>query len=186
MKRIKQWLHGHPTPWEQTRRAMWWQQLKRWSIEGGWQTMALCLAGAVFIAVVLSSTASAGEPDIEQYRAAISACESGGTVLGQYDYAAQNPSSTASGRYQFLDSSWRNYIDAYASDLAEFRGMKAREAPSWAQDRLFEATFTAEGASPWAASRACWQPLLADTSSPTTTTGDLVSRETAPVPAFTG
>lgn len=44
--------------------------------------------------------------------------ESGG------DPTAQNPTSTASGKWQFLDSTWQNY-SGYA---------KARYAPEWVQD----------------------------------------------------
>lgn len=45
---------------------------------------------------------------------------------------AQNPISSASGAYQFLDSTWRN-----ASAAAGLTGWgRAKEAPWWVQDRV--------------------------------------------------
>lgn len=47
-------------------------------------------------------------------------------------YQAQNPISSASGAYQFLDSTWRN-----ASAAAGLTGWgRAKEAPWWVQDRV--------------------------------------------------
>jgi hypothetical protein len=70
----------------------------------------------------------------------IAQCESGG------DYSAHNPSSTASGKYQFLDSTWDNY-KGYAS---------AAEAPPAIQDERAEIEFANNGTTPWNASKHCW------------------------------
>ena len=49
-------------------------------------------------------------------------------------YRAQNPTSTASGAYQFTNRTWRHY-----QRLAGFghRYSRARYAPPWVQDRVF-------------------------------------------------
>jgi hypothetical protein len=67
-------------------------------------------------------------------------CESRG------DYQAQNPRSTASGAYQFIDSTWNN-----------FRGYpKARMAPDYIQDEYALLIYQRYGTRPWAASQHCW------------------------------
>lgn len=67
----------------------------------------------------------------------IIAAESGGNIT------AQNPTSTASGKYQFLDSTWAGY-GGYA---------RAKDAPESVQDEKFEQTWAGgAGASHWAAS----------------------------------
>jgi hypothetical protein len=70
----------------------------------------------------------------------IKQCESGG------NYQAQNRSSTASGAYQFLDSTWAGY-GGYS---------KARLAPASVQDQKARDTYARSGTRPWAASQACW------------------------------
>ncbi len=62
--------------------------------------------------------------------------ESGG------DWTAQNPRSTASGRFQVLDSTWANY-GGYA---------KARLAPPEVQQAQAEELYRLAGARPWDAS----------------------------------
>jgi len=48
-------------------------------------------------------------------------------------YKAQNPVSSASGAYQYIDSTWRN-----VSRRAGYGGYsKARYAPRWVQDKVF-------------------------------------------------
>lgn len=67
--------------------------------------------------------------------------ESGG------NYSAENPTSTASGAYQFLDSSWRNL-----SARAGYGGYggHAAYAPAWVQDAVAVWTVENIGRSPWA------------------------------------
>ncbi len=60
-------------------------------------------------------------------------------------YTAQNPGSTASGAYQFLDSTWRG-----ASARAGFPGYgKARQAPWWVQDAVALHVVKTGGKSAW-------------------------------------
>ncbi len=67
----------------------------------------------------------------------IAQAESGGS------YTARNPTSTASGKYQFLDSTWAGY-GGYAS---------AADAPPEVQEAKFQETWAGgAGASHWAAS----------------------------------
>lgn len=77
----------------------------------------------------------------------IRGCESGSGPLSQPDYSAQNRTSTASGGYQFLDSTWGGY-GGYA---------KARLAPPAVQEQKAFETFMARGTQPWASSYFCWQ-----------------------------
>lgn len=67
-------------------------------------------------------------------------CESGG------DYSAQNSSSTASGAYQYLDSTWGGHM-GYA---------RAMFAPPRIQDKRAIRDFKMVGGTPWAASKHCW------------------------------
>jgi len=73
--------------------------------------------------------------------------ESGG------NYSAENPTSTASGAYQFLDSSWRTL-----SARAGYGGYggHAAYAPAWVQDAVAVWTVENIGRSPWySASKPC-------------------------------
>lgn len=70
----------------------------------------------------------------------IAECESGGS------YTAENPSSSASGRWQVIDGTWGNYGGySHASD-----------APPRVQDAWARAYFDKNGYSAWRASRSCW------------------------------
>jgi hypothetical protein len=65
--------------------------------------------------------------------------ESGG------NYQAKNPVSTASGAYQFLDSTWRTM-----SARAGHRGWgSARYAPPWVQDAVAQYTVDSGWSSAW-------------------------------------
>lgn len=82
----------------------------------------------------------------------IRSCESGpngyathGEAL-DYDYANTNPTSTASGAWQFLDSTWNGYR-GYA---------RAVDAPRSVQDAYARRYMDANGHTPWAASQSCW------------------------------
>lgn len=76
----------------------------------------------------------------------IGGCESNGSARAPIDYKAQNPSSTASGGFQFLDSTWKQF----------WGYKKARQAPPRVQNRKAVITYKAEGTTPWLASRPCW------------------------------
>lgn len=81
--------------------------------------------------------AASSVPDI---LARIRACESGN------NYTAQNRSSSASGAYQFLDSTWGGY-GGY---------VRAMYAPPAIQDQYALITYNRSGTAPWASSRGCW------------------------------
>lgn len=82
----------------------------------------------------------------------IRGCESGSGYAGAPIYIAQNSTSTASGAYQFLDSTWANY-----------KGFeKARLAPAEVQEEKAFETFMRRGTQPWNASYACWRVAEAD------------------------
>jgi muramidase (phage lysozyme) len=60
-------------------------------------------------------------------------------------YTAQNRRSTASGAYQFLDSTWRG-----ASQRAGYPGYaRAKQAPWWVQDAVALHVFKTGGRSAW-------------------------------------
>ena len=67
-------------------------------------------------------------------------CESSGRV------DAQNPRSTASGLYGYIDSTWANY-GGYA---------RAKLAPTYIQNQKALETFNSQGTTPWLASSKCW------------------------------
>jgi hypothetical protein len=73
----------------------------------------------------------------------IAACESGGNPH------AQNAGSTASGLYQFLDSSWRAYGGSKY-------GPRAKDATAAQQTEIATAAVARSGLTPWVASRHCW------------------------------
>lgn len=109
---------------------------------------AAALAGAVAIVGTagagLASTASAATGSGAQSTlAAIKFCESSN------NYQAQNPSSTASDAYQFLDTTWQG--------LSAAKGYsKAKYAPASVQDAAALELYNQAGTSPWAASSSCW------------------------------
>lgn len=74
---------------------------------------------------------------------AIKFCESSN------NYQAQNPTSTASGAYQFLDTTWQS-LDASAGYS------RAKFAPASVQDAAALELYNEMGTSPWAASSSCW------------------------------
>lgn len=108
---------------------------RRW---GSAVAVSAVLAGS---GVLVAGPASATQRDL---LGRIKACESGGS------YTAVNPSSGASGAYQFLDSTWRT-VPASAGYAT------AAAAPPVVQDRAAAQLFAREGSAPWLASAACWQ-----------------------------
>ena len=73
----------------------------------------------------------------------IRGCESG------HNYTAQNPRSSASGAYQFLDSTWMSWRGSSTAT----RAMYASPAE---QDAAALRLYNAQGTRPWNASRYCW------------------------------
>lgn len=96
------------------------------------------LAGGITTAT--SASAATGDPGI---LGRIKACESGGS------YTAQNPTSSASGAYQFLTNTWRS-LPASAGYST------AAAAPAAVQDQAARQLFAQQGTSPWLASASCW------------------------------
>lgn len=67
--------------------------------------------------------------------------ESGG------DYQATNPGSTASGAYQFINSTWLQYAGAAGIDTRQYP--TAGSAPASAQDAVFNQAVAANGLGDW-------------------------------------
>ena len=108
---------------------------------------AAALAGAIAIVGTagagLAGSANAAGSGAQSTLAAIKFCESSN------NYKAQNPTSTASGAYQFLDTTWQG--------LSAAKGYsKAKYAPASVQDAAALELYNQAGTSPWAASSSCW------------------------------
>lgn len=112
--------------------------------------LTVAALGAVTFAATGAADAHAAEAPQAGPLDAIAQCESGG------DYRAQNPHSSASGKYQFLDSTWR----------AMGGTGKARNASPAEQDMRAQKLLAQQGTAPWNASRHCWLGKAA-ASSPT-------------------
>ncbi|WP_022923655.1 transglycosylase family protein [Serinicoccus marinus] len=124
----------------------------------------VALAGAGVVIAGSASAADTGIPVLE----AIKQCESGGS------YTAQNPTSTASGAYQFLDSTWQG-MDAAAGYA------RAVDAPESVQDAAAIELYTEQGTTPWLASASCWQGMGFESTSgsgETATATDTMSADT--------
>lgn len=84
--------------------------------------------------------------DIPPILERIAMCES------QNVETAKNPNSSASGRYQFIRSSWKYYgqklwgDDWVNKDILDY----------WDNTELAIYTFSIEGTSPWNSSKSCW------------------------------
>lgn len=113
--------------------------------------------------VVLASTNTAyADPNW----APIIACESGGKPT------AQNRSSTASGLFQFLDSSWIAYGGGkYAN--------RAKDATPMQQYEIANRAYAQSGLTPWTASRGCWGDKISTNAAPKHAAPD---KSTSPLP----
>ncbi|MEP7330657.1 MAG: transglycosylase family protein [Terracoccus sp.] len=122
----------------------------------------LAVGGALVAGGITTASAASAAPGNSGVLARIKACESGGS------YTAQNPSSSASGAYQFLTSTWRA-LPASAGYPT------AASAPAGVQDRAAQQLFAQQGTSPWLASAACWRggalPSTQSTTRSSTVTG---------------
>ena len=90
--------------------------------------------------------------DRETARRQIVAQESGGDPTALNYVARQDPSAyargaTASGKYQFVNSTWREGMQLAGLDPAQYP--TAREAPEAVQDRVFDAVYGKYGSKPW-------------------------------------
>lgn len=68
-----------------------------------------------------------------------------------YVHADHGPESSASGKYGFLDGTWRRWRGEHGASFA-----RAMHAPEWVQDRAALALYRHAGTAPWDASRGCW------------------------------
>jgi len=94
------------------------------------------------------------EKDLSSPALRVAACESGNRLadgsaeIGTHDYKAENPVSSASGAYQFIDSTWKS-----VTGLAPPASAHSPDV----QDRAFEDLWDGgSGAYHWNASRSCW------------------------------
>jgi len=96
--------------------------------------------------------------------AAVAACESGdrqadGTAApGSYRWDAENPVSSASGAFQFIDGTW-----TWTLELAGLPPLwdRAVDAPPIVQFAAFAVLWDGRaGAQHWAPSRSCWADAL--------------------------
>lgn len=90
---------------------------------------------------MVGSTALEAHADVDW--GPLISCESGGNAR------AQNPSSTASGLFQFLDTSWAAYGGTkYAA--------RAKDATPAQQYEIANHAYAVSGLTPWTASKGCW------------------------------
>lgn len=108
------------------------------------RTIIIALLTTVLLAIP-TVAAGAHEPALPDVAYSIRWCESGDV------YTAENPISSASGGWQFIDSTW-----------TEVTGLTppASAWPEHVQDAAFlELWDDGNGASHWFASRGCWEPM---------------------------
>lgn len=90
--------------------------------------------------------------DKETARKQIVARESGGDPTALNYVARQDPTAiargaTASGKYQFVNSTWREGLQLAGLDPAQYA--TARDAPEKVQDQVFDAVYAKYGTKPW-------------------------------------
>jgi hypothetical protein len=87
-------------------------------------------------------TVSRSRERVAGIQARIRWCES------RNNYRAENPNSTASGAYQFLDGTWRSVTGLEPP---------ASAYPPAVQDTAFVKLYAQLGTKPWIASQSCWK-----------------------------
>jgi hypothetical protein len=122
--------------------------------------------GGVLVAVQLCGAAAASAATLPAVLSAIKQCESNG------NYTAVNPSSGASGAYQFLTSTWQS-LSASAGYAT------AAAAPAAVQDAAALELYNSDGTTPWASSESCWGPLAAGSASSSSTSTSSSSSATS-------
>lgn len=98
--------------------------------------------------VVETAQEAPQEPTHDHTLDRIIECESEG------DPTAQNPVSSASGLYQFIDSTWVYVWTDYIGEQPPTA--RAYQASVSDQHRAGQALYEHEGTTPWNASRSCW------------------------------
>lgn len=127
--------------------------------------------GAVLIAIQLGGAATASAATLPAVLSAIKQCESSG------NYAAVNPTSGASGAYQFLTSTWQS-LSASAGYAT------AAAAPPAVQDAAALELYNEDGTAPWVSSESCWGRLVA-AGSTSLTPASVATPSVSPSPART-
>jgi nucleoid-associated protein YgaU len=115
----------------------------------GKRVAALAAATALPMLAGTATAEAAEKPDWGP----IIQCESGGNPK------AKNPSSTASGLFQFVNGTWRAYGGG------EF-APTARQATVGEQYTVANRAFKREGYRPWNASKSCWQGKIGKSDEP--------------------
>lgn len=113
-------------------------------VDNSGRAAAALVTTGVLAAVPVISATSAYAAAPAGVEAAIIQCESGG------DPQAENPHSTASGLYQFIDGTWRGYGGGQFAP-------RASGATPAEQKIVFDRAFAAEGTTPWDSSSSCWR-----------------------------
>ena len=85
---------------------------------------------------------AAPEPDMSALSSVVKHFESNGG-----DYNAQNPTSSASGAYGFIDSTWKQYANAAGVDTTQYP--TAKSAPPEVQDAVFSTAVRQNGLKDW-------------------------------------
>lgn len=106
-----------------------------------------------------SISAAAGQPltgDIDKDRVIIAQRESGGDPTALNYVARSDPSAyargaTASGKYQFVNSTWQEGMKLAGLDPSKYA--TAMSAPEAVQDQVFNAVYKKYGTAPWDASK---------------------------------
>lgn len=97
---------------------------------------------------VVSTVTKPVTASVASWEARIGWCES------RNNYKDYNSASGASGRYQFLKTTWNSNVKKFFA--SKYLGRAMDYSPA-VQDAVFVVVFEHEGARPWDASRSCWE-----------------------------